>query len=90
MDHPTEDTTMTLNANRNAGDPDAPHLDAAPAASSTAPAPETVNRIAAPVVVATFDWKKWMPWILGALVLLLLVWLLSRKRGGAGGGSGAA
>jgi hypothetical protein len=87
MEHPTEDQGMTLNANRNTIGEHENTTSGEPAASASS---ETVNRMAAPVVVASFDLKKWLPWIIGALILLLIVWLLSRKRGSGGGGGTAA
>lgn len=61
-----------LNANRQKATPDEPTP--APAAST--------SRAAAPTVDArpqAFDWKKLWPWLLAAVVLLLVVWLLTRK-----------
>lgn len=77
MDNPTEaETDVPLNANRNV-------IAETPPSASSSSTTDRVNTIAAPVVVAKFDWKRWAPWILGLLLLLLVIWLLSRRSGGA-------
>lgn len=60
-----------LNANRNAT-----HDESAPAPAASA------SRAAAPTVSErpqAFDYKKLWPWLLAAVVLILVVWLLTRK-----------
>jgi hypothetical protein len=89
MESPTAtDDNMTLHASRTVIKED----DAPPSASASggsASFSETANRAAAPQVVAVIDWKKWIPWIIGFLVLLLILWLVTRKRGAGGGGTAA-
>ena len=78
-DATTEDAEM-LNANRNVIAEETPRP--SPSSSSFS----TSSRGAAPpVVVATFDWRKWLPWILLAVVLLL--WLATSRRSSGGGGA---
>lgn len=95
MDNPPNDNggdMGNLNANRNtiADDSATPGAGAASAGVSSGTRTETLNAAAAPVVVASFDWKKWAPWIIGVIILLVVVWLLTRKRGGGGGGGSAS
>lgn len=72
---------MTINASRTVIAEDTATAKSDTASSS--PSAATTNRIAAPVVVMTFDWKRWIPWIFGLLVVLLIVYMLTRKRSGS-------
>jgi hypothetical protein len=71
MDSHTEADDV-LNANRNVARDDAAPVVDTPSASRAA-APLTVTPTKA------FDWRALWPWALAALVLVLIVWLLTRK-----------
>lgn len=61
-----------------------------PMEPTTAPAPALIAEPPAPAAIVKeapqgFDWRKWLPWIIAAVLLLLLVVFASRRRAPAGG-----
>lgn len=74
MEQSNSEDVLPLNANRSV-----PREDAAPATSSA-----SVSR-AAPTVEparAALDWRKLWPWAVAVVLLLVIVWLVTRKSGG--------
>jgi D-serine deaminase-like pyridoxal phosphate-dependent protein len=53
---------------------------AAGAAGSNPLASNTSARAAATAAAAPFDWKKYLPWGLGAVVLLVIVGMVFRRK----------